>query len=85
MGSLAIQGASEGGEFEVAPGSAPPPVVGPELRLVGLPAYGTAPGTAGSDLLRRVRYGRAGPAVEDLLAVRNAPRNPFLRAMGLGS
>jgi len=34
------------------------PVVGPRLRHVGLLAYDTRPGTMGSELLHRVRYGR---------------------------
>ncbi len=34
------------------------PVVGPVDRFVGLLSYDTAPGTVGSDHLRKVRYGR---------------------------
>jgi hypothetical protein len=36
------------------------PVVGPTPRYVALFGYDTAPGTVSSDLLRLVRYGRAG-------------------------
>ncbi len=35
------------------------PIVGPRPRYVGLFAYDTKPGTVSSELLRRVRYGRA--------------------------
>ena len=37
------------------------PIDGPVLRHVGLLAYDTKPGTMGSDLLRRDRYGRTEP------------------------
>jgi len=36
------------------------PIVGPRARLVALLAYDTKPGTTSSELLRLVRYGRAG-------------------------
>jgi hypothetical protein len=37
------------------------PIVGPRARHVGLLAYDTAPGTVGSELLRKARYGRTEP------------------------
>ena len=37
------------------------PVVGPRPRHVGLLAYDTTPGTVGSELLRKARYGRTEP------------------------
>jgi len=40
------------------------PIEGPTLRHVGLLAYDTKPGTMGSDLLRRDRYGRTEPFAE---------------------
>ena len=37
------------------------PIVGPKPRHVGLLAYDTTPGTVGSELLRKARYGRSEP------------------------
>ena len=37
------------------------PIVGPRARHVGLLAYDTTPGTVGSELLRKARYGRTEP------------------------
>ena len=40
------------------------PIVGPRPRHVGLLAYDTTPGTVGSELLRKARYGRIEPLPE---------------------
>jgi hypothetical protein len=40
------------------------PIVGPRSRHVGLLAYDTTPGTVGSEVLRKARYGRTEPLPE---------------------
>ena len=40
------------------------PIVGPRARHVGLLAYDTTPGTVGSELLRKARYGRTEPLAD---------------------
>ncbi len=53
------------------------PVVGPRPRHVGLLAYDTTPGTVGSELLRKARYGRTEP----LLAPPDRWTNPDTAAL----